>query len=94
MKISRQFLAPWPAVLVEMKDFVELARLSTGGSYRRMLVSVMIATTQAPLQSLASSPVAQFRQWLEHIPRCQKPARGFFDVHSEAFHFITIEIEE
>jgi hypothetical protein len=92
MKLNRQFASPWPAVLVEMKDFVELARLTVGGGYRQMRVSVLISRT-VPLESLTSQPVEQFRQWLESVPRCQKPDRGFFATHGQPFHRIDIEIE-
>ena len=92
MKLNRQFASPWPAVLVEMKDFVELARLAVGGGYRQMRVSVKISRA-VPVESLASPPVEQFRQWLESIPRCPRPAGGFFATHAQTFHRIDIEIE-
>jgi hypothetical protein len=92
MELNRQFASPWPAVLVEMKDFVELARLSVGGGYRQMRVSVLVSRT-VPVESLASLPVEQFRQWLEAIPRCEKPERGFFASHGQSTHRIDIEIE-
>jgi len=92
MKMNRQFASPWPAVLVEMKDFVELARLATGGGYRQMRVSVKIASA-VPLASLNSPPVEQFRRWLEGIPRCPRPPQGFFSTHPLLFHRIDIEIE-
>ncbi len=92
MKLNRQFASPWPAVLVEMKDFVELARLAVGGGYRQMEVNVKISKS-VPVESLTSQPVGQFRQWLETIPRCQRPARGFFSTHSQLFHRIDITIE-
>ncbi len=92
MKLNREFASPWPAVLVEMRDFVELARLATGGDYRQLRVSVKISKT-VPLASLTSPPVGQFRQWLEGIPRCPKPQQGFFATHGQPFHRIDIEIE-
>ena len=92
MKLNRQFASPWPAVLAEMKDFVELGRLFAGGGYRQMRVSVKIAQS-VPVESLRSEPVEQFRQWLEAIPRCPRPTQGFFTTHAQAFHRIDLEIE-
>lgn len=92
MKLNRQFASPWPAVLVEMKDFVGLARLALGGGYRQIRVRVSISRS-VPVESLASPPVEQFRLWLESIPRCQRPAGGFFAIHDQPLHRIDIEIE-
>ena len=93
MNLNRQFASPWPSVLVEMKDFVELARLAAVGDYRQMRVSVTLSKTNVPVESLTSPPVKQFCHWLEGIPRCQKPQEGFFATHSQPFHRIDIEIE-
>jgi hypothetical protein len=73
MNLSREFAAPWPAVLVEMKDFIDLARLSTGGAYPAMAVTISIAKSVPPeeLARLPSSPFGQFRAILEALPRCR-----------------------
>ncbi len=42
MNEQRQFSSAWPHVLVEMKDFVQLALLSAG-SWQRAVVEVRIA---------------------------------------------------
>jgi hypothetical protein len=73
LRLHREFAAPWPAVLVEMKDFVDLARLAAGGAYSAMRVSVAIAKT-VPAEALDSSPLSpfgQFRAILAALPRCR-----------------------
>ncbi len=89
--LSREFAAPWPAVLVEMKDFVDLARLATGGAYTAMAVKVNIAKT-VPAEWLAPSahsPFGQFRALLDALPRCRV---GYAAVELPA-HRIDIEIQ-
>jgi len=63
MNRHREFNAPWPAVLAEMQDFVELARLSAGGDYRQLRVAVRL-DARLPGQALASAPALAFKQWL------------------------------
>ena len=92
MNLYRQFASPWPAVLVEMKDFVELSRLALGGGYRSLQVQVTI-TKDVTKESLTSPAVREFCDWLEKIPRCQKPVGGFFSAHDHANYRIDIEIE-
>lgn len=91
LRLSREFTAPWPAILVEMKDFIDLARLSTGGDYLSMTVKVNIAKT-VPAESLtpsAVSPFGQFRVILGGLPRCRV---GYVAVEHSA-HRVDIEIE-
>jgi hypothetical protein len=73
MKLSRDFASPWPLVLAEMKDFVDLARLATGGDYREMAVKVAVSR-KVPAERLypsPSSPFGRFRAALEALPRCE-----------------------
>jgi hypothetical protein len=74
LRLYREFDAPWPAVLVEIKDFIDLARLSTGGAYQAMAVKVELAKSLVSAESLAArpaSPFGQFRAILASLPRCQ-----------------------
>jgi len=92
MNRHREFNAPWPAVLAEMQDFVELARLSAGGDYRQLRVAVRL-DARLPGQALASAPALAFKQWLQALPRCQPPPQGFFARHDRPVHRIDIDIE-
>lgn len=92
MKLSRQFDSPWPVVLVEMKDFVELTRLTLGGGYQSMQVRVWISRA-VPIEALQIDAIRQFRDWLEKIPRCPRPDKGFFIAHESPFHRIDIEVK-
>jgi hypothetical protein len=73
IQLSREFDTAWPAVLVEIKDFIDLARLSCAGDYAEMKVNIVIAKT-IPAEWLNSSPVSpfgQFRAMLDTLPRCR-----------------------
>lgn len=73
LRLYREFAAPWPAVLVEMKDFIDLARLSTGGAYESMAVKIGVAKS-VPAELLdpsPASPFGQFRAILSAFPRCR-----------------------
>jgi hypothetical protein len=89
--MSRDFVATWPAVLAEMKDFVGLARLATGGDYREMAVRVVISkkVSAERLDSSLSSPFGQFRAALEALPRC----RVEFAAADSPAHRVDIEIQ-
>jgi hypothetical protein len=89
--ISRDFVATWPAVLAEMKDFVALTRLATGGDYREMSVRVVISkkVSAERLDSSLSSPFGQFRTMLEALPRC----RVEFAAADCPAHSVDVEIQ-
>lgn len=95
LTIDRRFKnKPWPAVLVEIKDFVELTRLITGGVYRRLTIEIVLADGAVPLDGLNSLPIQEFLAWLEAIP-CNAPGAGgqFFRLHPLPYHWVNLTIE-
>lgn len=80
------FLAPWPGVLVEMKDFVDLSFLAMGKKRQAATVRIFISKTlvsQAKLQP----HVREFRASISRIPNCRIELKGT----EEAAHKIEIE---
>lgn len=73
---SRDFDAPWPVVLAEMKDFVDLVRLhATGRSYRRMTVRVRLSQTALARQGIPEAGLqpwfGEFRALMAALRDCQ-----------------------
>ena len=80
------FLAPWPGVLVEMKDFVDLWFLAMGGKRQAAAVRIFISkmlVSQAQLQP----HVREFRASIARIPNCRIELKGT----AQAAHKIEIE---
>lgn len=80
------FVAPWPAVLVEMKDFVDVWFLAMGNKRHAATVRVFISKTlvsQAKLQP----HVREFRASISRIPNCRIELKGT----EQAAHKIEIE---
>jgi len=83
------FRAPWPAVLVEMKDFVDLWFLAQGRRERAATLRVFISKTlvsQAQLQP----HVREFRKSIARIPNCRVELKAT----DQAVHKIEIEYRE
>ena len=86
MTDSETFLAPWPGVLVEMKDFVDLWFLVKGASRQAATVRIFISKTlvsQAKLQP----HVREFRESISRIPNCRIELKGT----DQAAHKIEID---
>ena len=80
------FLAPWPGVLVEMKDFVDLWFLAMGAKSQVATVRIFISkslVSQAQLQP----HVREFRASISRIPNCRIELKGT----DQAAHKIEIE---
>ena len=86
MTESETFLSPWPGVLVEMKDFVDLWFLAVGKQRQATTLRIFISRTlvsQAQLQP----HVREFRASLSRIPNCRIELKGT----EQAAHKIEIE---
>ena len=86
MTDSETFLAPWPGVLVEMKDFVDLCFLAKGTTRQAATVRIFISkilVSQAKLQP----HVRRFRVSIARIPNCRIELKGT----DQAAHKIEIE---
>lgn len=87
MNEQRQFASPWPHVLVEMKDFIQLALLAAG-SWSSAIVEVRIAKEmlkQAPLQP----HFAEFLGALSGNKNCQVRAKASPDSHHHQVQITT-----
>jgi len=80
------FPAPWPGVLVEMKDFVDLWFLALGQRRQAATVRIFISKTLVP-QAKLQPHVREFRASIARIPNCRIELRGT----EEAAHKIEIE---
>ena len=80
------FRAPWPGVLVEMKDFVDLWFLALGARREATAVRIFISKALVPPARLQPH-VREFRASLARIPNCRIELKG--TEHSE--HMIEIE---
>ena len=83
------FRAPWPAVLVQMKDFVNLWLLARGKRERAAVLRVFISkalVSQAQLQP----HVREFRKSIAWIPNCRVELKAT----GEPAHKIEIEYKE
>ncbi len=80
------FLAPWPGVLVEMKDFVDLWFLAMGNQRQAATVRIFISKTLVP-QAKLQPHVRAFRASISRIPNCRIELKGT----EQAAHKIEIE---
>ena len=83
------FRAPWPAVLVEMKDFLDLWFLARGRRERPTTLRIFISkalVSQAQLQP----HVREFRKSISRIPHCHVEMKAT----GETVHKIEIEYKE
>lgn len=80
------FRAPWPGVLVEMKDFVDLWFLALGARHEATAVRVFISKALVP-QARLQPHMRDFRTSLARIPNCRIELKGT----EQAAHKIEIE---
>lgn len=80
------FMAPWPGVLVEMKDFVDLWFLSMGKQRQVATVRVFISKILVS-QTQLQPHVREFRASISRIPNCRIELKGT----DQAAHKIEIE---
>jgi hypothetical protein len=80
------FLAPWPGVLVEMKDFVHLWFLALGTRRQAATVRIYISKTLVSPAKLQPH-VRAFRESIARIPNCRIELKGT----EQAAHKIEIE---
>jgi len=85
MTDTETFLAPWPAVLVEMKDFVELWFLAGGTRREAAAVRIFISKALVPPASLQPH-VREFRASIARMP-CRVELKGT----EQAAHRIEID---
>jgi hypothetical protein len=64
------FSGPWPDVLADMKEFVELSFLAAGTKRRAANIRVLIARPLVPPTRLQPH-VARFRQAISDMPGCR-----------------------
>lgn len=84
---SETFVAPWPAVLAEMKDFLDLWFLARGDKARRpAAVRIFISKALVARQELQPH-VRRFRASLSGIPDCRIELKAT----GEAAHRIELE---
>ncbi|MFM8332599.1 MAG: hypothetical protein ACKN9T_12995 [Candidatus Methylumidiphilus sp.] len=88
--LSREFSAPWPAVLVEMKDFADLARLSEGRDCKAMRIAVTFSKNVPPQAfAPAAYPFAEFKASLAAL----SPDPPVVLFHEHSFHRVDIKIQ-
>ena len=66
---SQTFLSPWPGVLLEMKDFIDLWFLAMGGKRQATAMRIFISrelVSKAELQP----HVREFKAHIARIPDC------------------------
>jgi hypothetical protein len=80
------FRAPWPGVLAEMKDFVDLWFLALGARREATAVRIFISKALVP-QARLQPHVRDFRASLARIPNCRIELKGT----EQAAHMIEIE---
>lgn len=80
------FLAPWPGVLVEMKDFVDLWFLAMGKKRQAATVRIFISKILVPQANLQPH-VREFRASISRIPNCRIELKGT----EQAAHKIEID---
>jgi hypothetical protein len=80
------FLAPWPGVLVEMKDYVDLTFLAMENKRQAATVRIFISRTLVP-QAQLQPHVREFRTSIARIPNCRIELKGT----EQASHMIEIE---
>jgi hypothetical protein len=72
---AESFAAPWPGVLAEMKDFVDLWFLAGGTRREATVVRVFISKTLVP-QARLQPHVRELREALARIPNCRIELKG------------------
>jgi hypothetical protein len=80
------FPAPWPGVLVEMKDFVDLWFLASGTRRQAATIRIFISKILVP-QAKLQPHVREFRASISRIPNCRIELKGT----EQAAHKIEIE---
>ena len=85
-KYVETFSGPWPDVLLDMQEFVELSFMANGSKPRGANIRVLIARQLVPQSSLQPH-IARFRQAISGMPGCRIELKGT----EQAMH--TIEIE-
>ena len=85
---SETFVAPWPGVLVEMKDYLDLTFLASGKDLPRTTVRIFISKALVP-QTRLQPHMRAFRASIARIPDCRIELRGTED----AAHRIEIEYQ-
>ena len=80
------FVAPWPGVLAEMKDFVDLRFLAMGKKRQVATVRIFISKTLVS-QTQLQPHVREFRASISRIPNCLIELKGT----DQAAHKIEIE---
>ena len=84
-----KFRAPWPAVLVEMKDFVNLWLLARGKREHATILRVFISKSLVSPAQLQPH-VREFRKSISGIPNCRVELKATGD----PAHKIEIEYRE
>lgn len=86
--MAETFRSPWPEVLVEMKDYLDLSFLALGKKRRATTVRIFIS--KSLVKRLQLQPhVREFRASLARIPNCRIEIKGT----EEAVHKIEIEYQ-
>jgi hypothetical protein len=80
------FLAPWPAVLVEMKDYVDLWFLAMAKKRQATTIRIFISKNLVARENLQPH-AGQFRASIARIPNCRIELRAT----EQAAHKIEIE---
>lgn len=80
------FLAPWPGVLLEMKDYVDLWFLARGNKRHAATVRIFISKTLVAQDKLQPH-VRAFKASISRIPNCRIELKGT----EQAAHKIEIE---
>ncbi|MBL6986266.1 MAG: hypothetical protein ISR72_04320 [Methylobacter sp.] len=88
MKLSCEFATPWPAVLVEMRDFIDMARLFHVGRYKALAVRVVISKS-VPAECLNQSAFQAFRTAIIATPGI----KAEFAAAEHPAHRVDIEIQ-
>jgi hypothetical protein len=81
-----RFAAPWPGVLVEMKDFIDLWFLAMGRKRQATALRVFISKPLVA-QSKLQPHMQAFKASLANIPGCRLEIKGT----EEATHRIEVE---
>jgi hypothetical protein len=69
------FLAPWPGVLLEMKDYVDLWFLAMGKKRHAATVRIFISKTLVSQDKLQPH-VREFKASISRIPNCRIELKG------------------
>jgi hypothetical protein len=80
------FLTPWPGVLVEMKDYIDLWFLAKGKKRQAATLRIFISKTLVSQANLQPH-VRAFRASIARIPDCRIELKGT----EQAAHKIEIE---